>query len=380
MYEDLVSLVVELARRYTRNSSILDKHANPLLTIAAAEEDIEDQGARHDPTASNFTEKVDAARIDTEQQREDGFLFLTGTKQRVEYATWDGDLGSSMEQIDRIKQELHLLTGLLNFLQAPDAPMSRRGAAAHEYPAVRQHRRRSCGTCRIAQPMHCGRSKPSRARPRPRRLPGSIPSMCWRGRLKLAWWTKTTSLMRLKTRKLRETMATFRESLKTTIEAARPDLTYWQASGAIRTGMKFPSFYTRFGGFGERFTAQWEVWVLVRIGVKIDVYDTVGEIADDVFEALYGSVDTPAHSARGLPRVPKPFGTCARYVWLMVVSEQSVVIGITIATDFRDSPFSVSVFTCSKCLAEVACRQQVSRMLADVILLRILTCMVTCEG
>ena len=38
--------------------------------------------------------------------------------------TWDGDLGSSMEQIDRIKQELHLLTGLLNFLQAPDAPMS----------------------------------------------------------------------------------------------------------------------------------------------------------------------------------------------------------------------------------------------------------------
>ena len=50
--------------------------------------------------------------------------FLTGTKQRIEYATWDGDLGSSMEQIDRIKQELHLLTGLLNFLQAPDAPMS----------------------------------------------------------------------------------------------------------------------------------------------------------------------------------------------------------------------------------------------------------------
>ena len=124
MYEDLVSLVVELARRYTRNSSILDKHANPLLTIAAAEEDIEDQGARHDPTASSFTEKVDAARLDTEQQRQDGFLFLTGTKQRVEYATWDGDLGSSMEQIDRIKQELHLLTGLLNFLQAPDAPMS----------------------------------------------------------------------------------------------------------------------------------------------------------------------------------------------------------------------------------------------------------------
>ena len=73
MYEDLVSLVVELSRRYTAElQACLDKHAGPMLTIAAAEEDIEDQGARFNPTAATPMRGLDAARLDTEQQREDG--------------------------------------------------------------------------------------------------------------------------------------------------------------------------------------------------------------------------------------------------------------------------------------------------------------------
>ena len=64
------------------------------------------------------------------------------------------------------------------------------------------------------------------------------------------------------------------------IEAARPDLTYC-------TGGHLPAFYTRFGGYGERFTAQWELIVLVQVYEKKDAYDTVGQIADDVYKAIF---------------------------------------------------------------------------------------------
>ena len=97
-------------------------------------------------------------------------------------------------------------------------------------------------------------------------------------------------------------MATFRQSLQTTIEAARPDLTYC-VPGAVRTG-SLPAFYTRFGGYGERFTAQWELIVLVQVYEKKDAYDTVGKLADDVYEALYDTDYALPTALDCLPRIP----------------------------------------------------------------------------
>ena len=97
-------------------------------------------------------------------------------------------------------------------------------------------------------------------------------------------------------------MATFRESLKRTIEAARPDLTYC-VPGAVRTG-SLPSFYTRFGGYGERFTAQWELIVLVQVYEKKGRLRHRGQARRRRVRGARRLRRCPAHGARGLPRVP----------------------------------------------------------------------------
>ena len=116
-------------------------------------------------------------------------------------------------------------------------------------------------------------------------------------------------------------MATFRESLKTTIEAARPDLTYC-VPGAVRTG-SLPAFYTRFGGYGERFTTQWELIVLVQVESKKDAYDTMGKLADDVYEALYSSDDALPTALVAFHEYRPSERSQSRFVGFMVVCEEA---------------------------------------------------------
>ena len=114
IYVDMAPLVLELIRRITYNSDILDIHSNPLLI-----------GWRKGGNLSYGMEREEAKTLREQitrvwrNWRKQSVLPLDSDQyDKVEYLTWDGALNGSFAQIQEIEQQLYTTTKAPAALQA----------------------------------------------------------------------------------------------------------------------------------------------------------------------------------------------------------------------------------------------------------------------
>ena len=124
----LLPLVVEIARRLSSNSRILDQHESPSLVVWIDETDLGNLGVEYDPDGAGDTVEgqTNAGMKALSDMRENGVWAVPNAAQKVEYLTWDGKLSSSFEQIEAVLSEMSALTGVSQLLeQAQGVPSGR---------------------------------------------------------------------------------------------------------------------------------------------------------------------------------------------------------------------------------------------------------------
>ena len=114
MFEDLLSPVLGLSRRLSSNQDILNKHQRPLLNYfrdrdAALNAFIEDPNLTEEQTELELTRQL-------EIYRQANIRVVSDSEVKMEYVTWDANLDGSIEQIERIKQELNGITKMENLV------------------------------------------------------------------------------------------------------------------------------------------------------------------------------------------------------------------------------------------------------------------------
>ena len=124
MYDDLIPLVVELARRYSKNSKTLDAHADPLLLAYMTDAEYAKMGAAYDPTAQTVKEQMNAGDKALKAFRRRDIAQVGDPNVKMEYLTWDAGMESSFKQIEQMVQEIGVMTGLAQLLKVNDSGMS----------------------------------------------------------------------------------------------------------------------------------------------------------------------------------------------------------------------------------------------------------------
>ena len=124
MYDDLIPLVVELSRRYSKNSKTLDAHADPLLIAYMSDTEYQSLGREFDPTAQTAKEQMAAADKALKAFRRRDIAQVGDPNVKMEYLTWDAGMESSFKQIDQMVQEIGVMTGLAQLLKVNDSGMS----------------------------------------------------------------------------------------------------------------------------------------------------------------------------------------------------------------------------------------------------------------
>jgi len=116
-YDDLTPLVVELARRLTSASSILDAHERPLLSTWVDDQDLS-AFLPDDPNPPLGNARRGAAVPGLEDWRRHDIVSVPNQLQRYEYITWDGQLSASINTIEQLRMSIHVLTAIPAILEA----------------------------------------------------------------------------------------------------------------------------------------------------------------------------------------------------------------------------------------------------------------------
>ena len=120
LYPDILTLVMELANRFTRTSSILDQHEKPTVIIWQDEQDTNDLAGLMGKDTGTSPEAVlgrkDAVVADLTKQFDGDIVLMDNAKQKAEYLVWNGQLIASARQIQDIKQEITTITGMNDLL------------------------------------------------------------------------------------------------------------------------------------------------------------------------------------------------------------------------------------------------------------------------
>ena len=126
MYPDIISPVLSMALRFTQNSQVLDKNANPLLTWWMEQLDAYDRfkGASDpdDPSGLTTEEIQKIIRGGLDALREHPNIQLPDQAVKLEYVEFTGQLQASFTQIEESKQLLSFLTGIPTLLEQEIPP------------------------------------------------------------------------------------------------------------------------------------------------------------------------------------------------------------------------------------------------------------------
>lgn len=107
MFVDMAPLIDELNRRYTKLSTILDRHSDPILVFKKYR-----QSGVGDPAGSSRGMHR-AERLHLSEQRSHDVMALEGAYEEAGYLSWDAQLLSTMQHISNIEDTLFSTTGVL---------------------------------------------------------------------------------------------------------------------------------------------------------------------------------------------------------------------------------------------------------------------------
>ena len=106
---DLAAPLLELAKRYSQNSQILDKNAKPNRVWQAGTDDSIDMFASEDDDDETAYEKIAKG---FGERAEKGDVWLGDRTQKVSYLEFSGNLPGSFEQIQSVREMIAQLSGL----------------------------------------------------------------------------------------------------------------------------------------------------------------------------------------------------------------------------------------------------------------------------
>ena len=127
-FDDMIPLIFELSKRMSANSYVLDRHMYPLLMLPMAQADVKRILLRDpDHDAPNFDMRDAQNAVRRSLDTNDKLWVPDGVDtSKATYLTWDGQLGASFGQIDLIKAELRMISGLIAALEFEDGAPSGR--------------------------------------------------------------------------------------------------------------------------------------------------------------------------------------------------------------------------------------------------------------
>ena len=105
MYNVMVPMVIELTKRYSSSSNILDEHSDPTLVAIHGEEKI--PRVRGRDTLEAGVNRQDIERYNILSELKSKFFETSKSVKDVKYLTWDGKLESNFKQIAEVEDTLY---------------------------------------------------------------------------------------------------------------------------------------------------------------------------------------------------------------------------------------------------------------------------------
>ena len=119
VYIDVGGIPVEISKRYTQNSGILDKNADPAVVWSSATDDLRDRF----PASTGQTED-DAVLSGLTKLRKNDAIELNDSTQKVSYLEYGGNLSASYDQIRTSRELMSYLSGLPAVLDTIGQPVA----------------------------------------------------------------------------------------------------------------------------------------------------------------------------------------------------------------------------------------------------------------
>lgn len=118
-FDDLISTVIQKARRFAANTRILDEHSDPLLIMRGNLDRLtQPPGVPLSGALATSTQAVANEQAVAKRLRRSGPLVASTEAEGAEYLTWDGNLEGSMAQLRMIDSDFGFLSGLPAALKA----------------------------------------------------------------------------------------------------------------------------------------------------------------------------------------------------------------------------------------------------------------------
>lgn len=114
---DMAAPLVELAKRFSQNSKVLDESARPIPVVSSGTDDAMDAFPLSADDPDDLTEYDKVAQGYANRMREDVF-WLNDRTQKVSYLEPNGNLMASFEQIRNVREMISYLSGLPAILES----------------------------------------------------------------------------------------------------------------------------------------------------------------------------------------------------------------------------------------------------------------------
>ena len=123
LYLDLAAPILEIGKRFTSNSAVLDEAGEPLLVWYIGDDDAKRRWPAEESSPTP-AQSAEAIQTGLEALRRNPMIQMPPEAVKAEYLEFTGGLEASFEQVKLAKDILNFLTGVPSLLERREMPMS----------------------------------------------------------------------------------------------------------------------------------------------------------------------------------------------------------------------------------------------------------------
>ena len=117
-YEDIITIVIQKARRMGANTKVLDENSDPLMLLRGNLDNYTTLPGVPPSVAVQSPGEMRRQAAIAKRLRQAGPLVVPDGIESAEYVTWTGDLEASMMMLERLDKDFQFLSGLMAALTA----------------------------------------------------------------------------------------------------------------------------------------------------------------------------------------------------------------------------------------------------------------------